>query len=67
VAGISLGGLLVIVGIVVAIFWSLVLGITSPSSASSRSEDSLVGAGTEPRPDVLPDPRSSPHARVSRP
>ena len=26
-AGISLGGLLVIVGIVVAIFWSLVLGI----------------------------------------
>jgi hypothetical protein len=27
VAGISLGGLLVIVGIVVAIFWSLVLGI----------------------------------------
>jgi hypothetical protein len=27
VAGISLGGLLVIIGIVVAIFWSLVLGI----------------------------------------
>ena len=26
-AGISLGGLLVIIGIVVAIFWSLVLGI----------------------------------------
>jgi hypothetical protein len=27
VAGISLGGLLVIIGIVVAIFWSVVLGI----------------------------------------
>jgi hypothetical protein len=26
-AGISLGGLLVIIGIVVAIFWSLILGI----------------------------------------
>ena len=26
-AGISLGGLLVIIGVVVAIFWSLILGI----------------------------------------
>jgi hypothetical protein len=26
-AGISLGGLLVVIGIVVAIFWSLILGI----------------------------------------
>jgi hypothetical protein len=26
-AGISLGGLLVIIGIVVAVFWSLILGI----------------------------------------
>jgi hypothetical protein len=26
-AGISLGGLLVIIGVVVAVFWSLILGI----------------------------------------
>ena len=56
-AGISLGGLLVIMGIV---FWSLVLGIIIASSVSSRSEDSLVGAGTDPGPDVLPDPPLEP-------
>ena len=31
-----------------------------PSSVSSRSEDSLVGAGTDPGPDVLPDPPLEP-------
>jgi hypothetical protein len=39
---------------------------SSPSSAFSHSEDSPVGAGTDPRPDVLPDPPLEP-ARPGEP
>jgi len=46
-AGIGLGGILVIVGIVVAIIWSVWLGIIIASSGSSPSAASPKASGTE--------------------
>ena len=45
--GIGLGGILVIIGILLAIFWSVWVGSSSPSSDWSRSVGLPADAGTE--------------------
>ena len=51
--GITLGGIIVIVGIVVAIFWSVWLGvIIALIRVVAHSEASLEAGGIEPRREV---------------
>jgi len=54
-AGISLGGILVIVGIVVAPAWSLVLGISIALIGLSRSAGLSKASGTSPEPNKRSD------------
>lgn len=65
IGGITIGGILVIIGIVVALVWSVVLGVIIASLASSRSvwspalktgrgATSLVGSNPTPRAELNP-------------
>ena len=45
-AGLTLGGAIVIAGIVIAIFWNVLVGSSSRSSDCWRSAGSHEGAGT---------------------
>jgi hypothetical protein len=44
-AGITLGGIIVIAGILLMIVWSFWIGLSSPSPAWSASEASCEGSG----------------------
>ena len=51
IGGISVGGIIVVVGILTMIFWSIVLGLIITLVGLSRSVGLRAAGGTEPNPE----------------